>query len=181
MTNKDVLDFLTLLVLGATLVCVICYTRIVKKQLDEMIRQRASSLLPKLTANLTQTNQGVTLNLVNIGNGAAVNVTVDDIVVTTATGGTIRQHVNPHLYILPASVARNSVEARLETQRGPIEGTPEQRSVERLITLMPFPDEFNVTTKFEDIDGRKYTQEIRLRRFQIGDFQASVLGNVRPV
>lgn len=83
---EDILDNLTFWGLGTGSLAAIIYTFFVVKQFRETVRLRRLSLLPKLTGYLERCqdelgNDTTCLILKNIGNGTAVNISADPVVI----------------------------------------------------------------------------------------------------
>lgn len=79
----------------------------ITKQTNELIYQRRLSILPKLSVGFVRRQAGFAgkifdcLEVVNIGNGTAVNITVDDIEVTYEADATVWIRFGKFLFIEP--------------------------------------------------------------------------------
>ena len=78
------IEFLNLVVLTFTLIFIIKYTKTAQKQTSEIIKQRQLSTLPSLSFQKSdRENSFCYLKINNFGNGTAINVTIDDIQVSS--------------------------------------------------------------------------------------------------
>ncbi|TAK63855.1 MAG: hypothetical protein EPO24_03885, partial [Bacteroidetes bacterium] len=71
--------FLNLIITFLTLVVLIVYTYYTRRQTKELIHQRRLSVMPSIFTQVISENNIRKLRLTNIGNGIALNVTIDDI------------------------------------------------------------------------------------------------------
>jgi hypothetical protein len=101
-------------ILTITLIAILWYaweTRKMQKamtdQTEELIYQRRLSILPKFSVGFSRRQADFrgkifeVLELVNIGNGTAVNISIDDIEVTYEAGATARIRFGKFLFIEP--------------------------------------------------------------------------------
>jgi hypothetical protein len=188
---NDVLDNLTFWVLAFTLLVAGIYTFLAARQISEMVRLRRLSLLPKLTARMKATDNpfgGAALNLTNVGNGTAVNVSVEFPIIHWDDRTTVRVWCYPFQSILPATKSESN-SAEMEIHLGESDGSQESMesiSVSGLLGRFAGPDvffdRFTLRLTFEDISGTKYTQDITLDDdIRTGEFRyyTYALGSVR--
>ena len=150
-------------------------TEAITKQTKELIYQRRLSILPKFSVGFTRRQAPFAgkifdcLELVNIGNGTAVNISVDDIPVMYVEGATARVRFDRLLFLEPTK--SNSKIDKAAPIRFIIDhdnSAPE--TIKTALVQAHYRDEpakvlqeyakpkITIVVRFQDIDGTTYAQ-----------------------
>jgi hypothetical protein len=170
------------LILTLTLVAILWYTwetrrmqGALAKQTGELVYQRRLSILPKLSVGFGRQNlfpQGIGdfLQLTNIGNGTAVNISVDDIELQYEEGAVAWITFQRYVFLEPTkstSALPKTAHLRMWIRNPNVASenmvqaiVPELYSEEPAMFLKKCMDDQNVTiaVRFQDIDGTSYLQ-----------------------
>jgi hypothetical protein len=184
---------LTLLVLFLTLIALGAYTyytrrmqQAVAKQAEaaneqtrELIRQRRLSTKPAFIVSVELHETKKALALHNIGNGAAVNVEVDPILMSKSQSGNAQLEFEKLVHVPPHTAGYATMRARYIGKSG--ESVPAMVFADPLGPFSGFYEggpALNLTIRFRDVESTKYLQRVALNKDQskIGsvDFDAPV-------
>jgi hypothetical protein len=157
-----VVEILTLVILALTLGALLWYTIVTRRiqramvaQVDELVRQRQLTTMPAFVATIRR-RDGDYLELTNIGKGIAVNVTVDDVIIrypTLASG---------HIEFVPVIRIPAGELALMESMHFVITGSEEGDKNSLTFLGSQAHYDADVTIRFQDIEGTKYAQTVRM-------------------
>jgi hypothetical protein len=161
----------TLVVLVLTLIVAAIYALYAARQVREMIEQKRISILPKMLAYVELHSRINTIvRVINVGNGTAVAVAIEDIKGKSRDGKVVELTFERLLYLKTDAQqgAASSVMHMLVDGR-------DIRDSEEMGERFPWasmpeiaPGELELVVRFEDIDGNRYAQEIGLVRSSNG-------------
>ena len=156
-------------------------TEAIAGQTQELIYQRRLSILPKLSVGFTRQNVFVPpqvvecLELRNIGNGAAVNIAIDDIKLQYGENAFARIRFDKFLFLEPNKDNSNTQKfahlrifinnedlapedpAEFATWSIPLDFTTNPIAFFRKYTK---EQKVTLTVRFQDVDGTKYVQSV---------------------
>jgi hypothetical protein len=156
-----VINVLNLIVLAVTCAAVFWYTIETRRMQRELVHQRQLSNMPAFVLALRHLRDGSDcLELTNIGNGIAINVTIDNAVIRYPTLAPGHIEFDDVLMIRAGdSAAVESTEYPVTTSdSSPVDGNRNS------LTFLGLQAHFDtdVTIRFQDIEGTKYVQTVRM-------------------
>lgn len=169
-----VLSILNLIVLAATLVTLILYTkythamqkavkdqvRIAADQTEELIHQRRLSVLPSFVASPLEPRSSNRISLNNVGKGVALTVAIGDVAVQHASYPEARIVFPTITFVKPGQ----------EVHPGLIYAGLGDRNQQHVAMNSPPVEnhlndqEYILTVRFLDIEGNEYDQTLRMSR-----------------
>jgi hypothetical protein len=156
-----------------TLVVVLFYTILTRRMQQVMARQIKLSVMPAFVLSLVQTNMrdvtlGATvfaLHITNIGSGTALNIEVGEVALQILSEGR-RKIGEPNLRFAALGILRRDETAPLKHHSYSAGQLVEEDFMIDLEEQIAKPDGASVclVMTFQDIEGDKYQQEVRLSR-----------------
>jgi len=151
------IDILNLIILTLTLAAVVFYTIVTRRmqqavvaQGSELVHQRRLSNMPAFIANVRYVDGADYLELLNIGKGIAINVSIDNVIIRYPTSQSSFLEFKGALRI-PAGE-----NALLKS----IDEDGEQNKLTFLGRHAHYDADVNI--RFQDIEGTKYVQTLRM-------------------
>src|SRR5205814_410193 len=152
---------LNLLILAVTCAAVFWYTIETRRMQRELVHQRQLSKMPAFVAAVRHRPDGSDcLELTNIGNGIAINVTIDNAVIRYPT------MQSGHIEFDGVLMIRAGDNAPVESTEFPVttaNTSPDNGNRNSLTFLGPHAHfDADITIRFQDIEGTKYVQTVRM-------------------